>query len=48
MLVAMETESKVVEVALYHVGDFGLGGTEHVSKLILDPVGRTLTRLNMP
>lgn len=39
MLVAMKTESKVVEVTLHHVGHIGLRCTDHVSRLIADDAG---------
>lgn len=44
----MKGESEVIKVALYHVGDIGLQRTDHVSRVLLDPVTWTLTRLNMP
>lgn len=48
MLVTIETESEVVEVALDHVGHIGLRCTDIVSRLICDLGGKILTKLNMP
>ena len=48
MLVTIETEAKVVEVALCHVGHIGLQCTDRVSWLIFGSRDRKLTRLKMP
>ena len=48
MLVTIETEAKVVEIALCHVGNIGLRCTDRVSWLIFGRGDRELTKLKMP
>lgn len=48
MLVTIETESKVVEVAFNHIGHIGLRCRDHVSGLMCGLEGRILTKLNIP
>ena len=48
MLVTIEVEAEVVEVALCHVGHIGLQCTERVSWLVFGRGDWKLTRLKMP
>ena len=48
MLMTIETEPKVVEIAFNHVGHIGLQCTDNVSRLINDLRDTILTKQKMP